>query len=57
MKITELLEAADQNTRVTTVAMRWGFGHLGQFAAAYRERYGELPSTTLQRQLGTLRRD
>jgi AraC-like DNA-binding protein len=34
---------------VTAVAVRWGFAHLGQFAAAYRRRFGELPSQTLAR--------
>ncbi|WP_223732816.1 AraC family transcriptional regulator [Streptomyces purpurogeneiscleroticus] len=29
---------------VTEVAVRWGFTHLGRFAAAYRARYGTLPS-------------
>ncbi|MGW6055433.1 AraC family transcriptional regulator [Streptomyces sp. NPDC055189] len=32
---------------VTDVAFRWGFTHLGRFAAAYRQRYGVTPSTTL----------
>ena len=34
---------------VTDIAYRWGFGNLGDFAARYRERYGELPSETLRR--------
>ncbi|MEV0598098.1 AraC family transcriptional regulator [Streptomyces sp. NPDC050315] len=29
---------------VTEVAVRWGFTHLGRFAAAYQARYGTLPS-------------
>jgi AraC-like DNA-binding protein len=33
---------------VADVAYRWGFGHLGRFAAAYRERYGVAPSHTLR---------
>jgi len=37
------------DTTVTQVALAWGFGHLGQFAAAYEQRFGELPSTTLRR--------
>ena len=32
---------------VSEVAMRWGFGHLGRFAADYARRFGELPSQTL----------
>ncbi|MGN7247438.1 AraC family transcriptional regulator [Janibacter anophelis] len=34
---------------VTDVALAWGVTHLGRFAAAYRTRYGELPSRTLAR--------
>jgi AraC-like DNA-binding protein len=34
---------------VTDVAERWGFGHLGNFSAAYRKRFGESPSQTLRR--------
>ncbi len=33
---------------VADVAFRWGFGHLGRFAAAYRARFGESPSYTLR---------
>lgn len=35
--------------RVTDVALRHGFTHTGRFAAAYRQRFGESPSTTLRR--------
>lgn len=34
---------------VTDIALRWGFHHEGRFAAAYRQRFGERPSTTLSR--------
>jgi AraC-like DNA-binding protein len=34
---------------VTDVALRFGFTHTGRFAAAYRRRFGESPSTTLRR--------
>jgi AraC-like DNA-binding protein len=32
---------------VAEVARRWGFAHLGRFAAHYAERFGELPRHTL----------
>jgi AraC family ethanolamine operon transcriptional activator len=42
----ELRAAADTAT-VHEIARRWGFGHTGEFAAAYRRLFGELPSQTL----------
>jgi AraC-like DNA-binding protein len=33
---------------VTRIALRWGFGHTGRFATAYRGRYGVPPSQTLR---------
>lgn len=33
---------------VTTAAYKWGFFNLGQFAARYREQFGELPHDTLR---------
>jgi len=41
--------AENQDTTVTQLACRWGFRHLGRFAADYRERFGESPSDTLRR--------
>jgi AraC-like DNA-binding protein len=35
--------------KVIDVALRCGFTHAGRFAAAYRARFGESPSTTLRR--------
>ena len=34
---------------VADVARRWHWYHLGRFAAAYAERFGESPRDTLQR--------
>jgi AraC family ethanolamine operon transcriptional activator len=34
---------------VVSAASRWGFWHIGQFAADYQRRFGELPSQTLTR--------
>jgi AraC-like DNA-binding protein len=42
------LRAADPARRtVAGVAARWGFTHLGRFAAMYRQHYGVAPSQTL----------
>jgi AraC-like DNA-binding protein len=45
----ELLHGDPDALTVSAVALRWGFGHLGRFSAAYQERYGEPPSHTLRR--------
>ena len=34
---------------ITEIAGRWGFTHMGRFAAEYRRRFGELPSVTAGR--------
>lgn len=36
-------------TRVTDVALDWGFGHFGWFSQDYRRLFGETPSQTLHR--------
>ena len=33
---------------VGTIAYRWGFGHPGRFATAYKALFGESPSSTLR---------
>lgn len=43
-----LLEGDPATTTVTSVALRWGFLHLGRFAVEYRKRFGEPPSATLR---------
>ncbi|MFI5706542.1 AraC family transcriptional regulator [Kribbella sp. NPDC051620] len=45
----EELRAADPYAEsVATVARRWGFNHLGRFAAAHEAKYGEKPLRTLR---------
>ena len=44
----EELRDGDPTVSVTDVALRWGFGNLGRFAACYRQRFGENPSETLR---------
>lgn len=44
----ELRAASPESETVTDVAMRWGFSHLGRFAAEYRRWFGESPSQTLK---------
>ena len=50
-RVRDALIASDlsQSATVAEIALRHGFGHLGRFAASYRERYGESPSETLRR--------
>jgi TolB-like protein len=43
-----LLEGSN-DTSITEVATRFGFGHFGRFAQDYRRHFGETPSVTLQR--------
>jgi len=48
-RVREALESPEPCTSVTHVALRWGFQHLGRFAADYAEAFGEAPSETLRR--------
>jgi AraC family ethanolamine operon transcriptional activator len=43
----ELKAAPAGTVTVHEIARRWGFFHTGEFAAAYRRLFGELPSQTL----------
>lgn len=45
----ELSNTHPDDATVGSIARRWGFVHLGRFAAVYAEKYGELPSETLRR--------
>ncbi|MDG2223003.1 MAG: helix-turn-helix domain-containing protein [Rubripirellula sp.] len=45
----ELRMADPTETKVADIGNRWGFWHMGQFAASYRKQFGELPSETLRR--------
>jgi len=45
----ELRAASRGQETVASVASRWGFVHLGRFAAAYRRTYGVSPVETLDR--------
>ena len=54
----DLTNTRGRDLRVTDVAMKWGFEHLGRFALAYRDFFGELPSAHvgLRARYGTLDR-
>lgn len=42
-----LLSEPDSN--IASIAMRWGFGHLGRFSSEYKGRFGETPSQSVRR--------
>ncbi|MGE2816956.1 AraC family transcriptional regulator [Mycobacterium heidelbergense] len=44
-----LIESDPLDITVASVAYRWGFNNLGRFAATHADRYGEVPSVTLNR--------
>jgi AraC-like DNA-binding protein len=52
-KVHHALRRADREESIMSIAGRWGFGHMGRFAAAYSNRFGELPSETLGKRFGT----
>ena len=45
----DLRKATGGTTTVTDVALNWGFWHFGEFSRAYRNCFGEVPSSTLKR--------
>ncbi|WP_420364500.1 AraC family transcriptional regulator [Curtobacterium sp. L3-7] len=44
----ELRRGSPGELTVASVAVKWGFAHLGRFSAAYASRFGEYPRDTLQ---------
>jgi len=44
--VREDIQAAGSECVIADIANHWGFWHLGQFAADYRLKFGELPSAT-----------
>lgn len=44
----ELSESEPGDVRVTDIALKWGFSHVGRFARTYHQRFGELPSVTVR---------
>jgi len=48
-KVRDALKCAQPEEGVAELATKWGFCHLGRFAAEYRKRFGESPSETLWR--------
>jgi len=44
------LRSVGRRSTITSIANRWGFWHMSQFAMEYRKFFGELPSETVIRQ-------
>lgn len=53
----DLLSAPSSTVTITGVANKWGFVHLGRFAAAYSRRFSELPSDTIRLTATTMASD
>jgi len=51
-RVREELMQADGETRVGTVALTYGFQHMGRFAGEYSKLFGEAPSATLVKSRG-----
>ncbi|WIB76922.1 helix-turn-helix domain-containing protein [Curtobacterium sp. MCPF17_002] len=50
-RVRQELLRSDGSEGVSAVGRRWGFTNQGRFAAAYRERFGEDPATTMRASL------
>jgi AraC family transcriptional regulator, ethanolamine operon transcriptional activator len=48
-----LRSAEPDSIRISGIALRYGFGAPGRFAASYREQLGELPSDTMRRRFSS----
>jgi AraC-like DNA-binding protein len=48
-RVRDALNRAEPEERITEIAARWGFSHMGRFSVDYRRRFGETPSETLRR--------
>jgi len=45
------LRCTERESRISDIANKWGFWHMGQFARDFRKQFGELPSELLARQV------
>jgi AraC family ethanolamine operon transcriptional activator len=48
-RVRERILRSDPSSSIAENAAHWGFWHMGQFAADYRNQFGELPSQTMRR--------
>jgi AraC-like DNA-binding protein len=44
----ELAASRSETWRISDIAPKYGFSHLGRFSGAYHRHFGELPSQTLR---------
>lgn len=44
----DITKSSNDETKISHIANKWGFWHMGQFAADYKQLFGELPSKTLE---------
>lgn len=51
-QVREEIVRAGSPKYISTIALDWGFSHLGRFSSQYKQLFGELPSETVQRLRG-----